>query len=91
MINKCEHPLDSHTFHDCVDLQETKVATNQPFIEPHCDDKDHCTVTVCGDCEEELSHDKGTFDALEGPKEKTLEIRKNDELLTKILGRQFGE
>ena len=75
MTEKCTHPLDNLTFHDCTDLQETRVANNQPYVEPHCDNKDHCTVTVCGDCGEQVSHDKGTFDALEGPKDKTAKVR----------------
>jgi hypothetical protein len=75
MSDKCSHPLDDLTFHDCTDLQETRIINDQPYEESHCDNKDHCTVTVCGECGEQISHDKGTFDALEGPKDKTAKIR----------------
>lgn len=76
----CNHPLDSLTFHDCTDLQETLAMNDKPYMEAHCGahGKDHCTVTVCGDCSEQVSHDKGEFMSLEGPKDKTLKIRAID-------------
>lgn len=72
----CNHPLDALTFHDCTDLQETKAWNNEHYVDAHCEDSgEHCTVTVCGDCHAQVSHDKGTFNALEGPKDKTAKIR----------------
>lgn len=89
MSTRCSHPLDSLTFHDCTDLQETLAMNDKPYVHSHCGEnaQDHCTVTVCGDCEEQVSHDKGTFMSLEGPRDKTLKIRDIDGFTN--LGKMF--